>query len=250
MRRLDGKVALVTGGSRGIGRGIALALAAAGADVAVNFRRDEAAAAATVAAVEGLGRRALAVGADVTEWPAVEAMVACTLGEFGRLDIVVANSGVASRLHPVWEMPLEEWQRVVDINLNGVFHTCRATAGHLVAQGSGSIIIVSSIGADTCAPLGAPYYVSKAAVNALTKTLAKECAAARVRVNALAPGLIESDMGNRVIATWGSEAIVRTIPLGRTGVPEDVGAAAVFLASDDASFVTGQILRIDGGSWM
>lgn len=250
MSRLSGKVALVTGASRGIGRGIALALAAEGADVAVNYRRDSDAAAATVADIEAIGRRAVALPADVGDWPAVEAMVEKAVEDFGRLDIVVANSGVASRVFSVWDMPVEEWQRVVRTNLDGVFHTCKATAGRLVAQASGSLILVSSIGADACAPFGAPYYASKAAVNALTKTLARECAAAGVRVNAIAPGLVASDMGNRLMQAFGEAELTRSIPLGRAGTPEDIGRAAVYLASDDASFVTGKILRVDGGAWM
>lgn len=250
MRKLEGKIALVTGASRGIGRGIALALAAAGADVVVNYRRDETAAADTVRCVEALGSRAVALRADVADWNAVESMVGAALDHFGRLDVVVANSGVASRVYSVWDMPPEEWNRVVNVNLNGVFHTCKATAGHLVAQGSGSILLISSVGADACAPFGAPYYASKAAVNALAKTLAKECASAGVRVNAIAPGLVASDMGNRLIAAYGEDALVQTIPLRRPGLPGDVGAAAVYLASDDAAFVTGQVLRVDGGAWM
>lgn len=250
MARLAGKVALVTGASRGIGRGISLALAAEGADVVVNYRRDADAAAATVADIAALGRQALALRADVGDWPAVEAMVAQAVERFGRLDVVVANSGVASRVYSVWDMPVEEWQRVVRTNLDGVFYTCKATAGRLVEQRSGSVILVSSIGADACAPFGAPYYASKAAVNALTKTLAKECAAAGVRVNCIAPGLVASDMGTRLMEAYGEAELTRSIPLGRAGTPEDIGKAAVYLASDDAAFVTGKILRVDGGAWM
>jgi 3-oxoacyl-[acyl-carrier protein] reductase len=249
MGKLDGKYALVTGGSRGIGRGIALAFAAEGADVAVNYRRDEAAARATVEEIERLGRRGMAVRADVAEWPAVERMVAAVLDAFGRLDVVVANSGVASRTQTVWDMDLEHWQRVLGVDLNGAFFTCKATAKHLVDRRSGAIILVSSIGADVCAPLGAPYYVAKAGVNALTKCLAKECAPAGVRVNCIAPGLIETDMGSRMMKHYG-DAILSGIPLGRPGQPDDIGRAAVFLASDDSSFVTGKILRVDGGAWM
>ncbi len=250
MSRLDGSVAIVTGASRGIGKGIALALADAGADVVVNYRRDAAAAAETVAAIEAHGRRAVAVQADVGVWPEVEAMVQTTLAHFGRFDLVVANSGVASRVHTVWDMPIEEWQRVVRTNLDGVFYTCKATAGHLVAQRQGALVLVSSIGADACAPFGAPYYASKAAVNALTKTLAKECAGAGVRVNCIAPGLVASDMGNRLMQAYGEEALTASIPLSRAGRPDDIGKAAVYLLSDDASFVTGKILRVDGGAWM
>jgi 3-oxoacyl-[acyl-carrier protein] reductase len=247
--RLRGQFALVTGGSRGIGRGIALELARAGASVAVNYRRDEAAARATAEAIEQLGGRALAVRADVAEWLQVERMVAEVLAAFGRLDIVVANSGIASRTQTVWDMDIEHWHRVLAVDLHGAFYTCKATAKHLVDQRAGAIILVSSIGADVCAPLGAPYYVAKAGVNALTKSLAKECAPAGVRVNCIAPGLIETDMGTRMMKHYG-DAILSGIPLGRPGQPEDIGRAAVYLASDDSSFVTGKILRVDGGAWM
>ncbi|MEO8601606.1 MAG: SDR family NAD(P)-dependent oxidoreductase [bacterium] len=247
--RLRGRTALVTGGSRGIGRGIALAFAREGADVAVNYRRDADAARATVEEIERLGRRAIAVQADVAEWPAVEAMVAGVLDTFGQLDLVVANSGVASRTATVWDTDVEHWHRVLAVDLHGAFYTCKATAKHLVDQRRGAIILVSSIGADVCGPLGSPYYVAKAGVNALTKSLAKECAPAGVRVNCIAPGLIETDMGSRLMRAYG-DALISGIPLGRPGQPDDVGRAAVYLASDDAAFVTGQILRIDGGAWM
>ena len=249
MGRLEGRTALVTGGSRGIGRGIAIELAREGADVAVNFRRDEEAAQVTVAEIERLGRRAIAVQADVAEWPAVEAMVARTLEAFGDLDIVVANSGVASRTQTVWDTDIDHWHKVLGVDLHGAFYTCRATAKRLVEQRRGSIILVSSIGADVCAPMGAPYYVAKAGVNALTKVLAKECAPAGVRVNCIAPGLIETDMGTRLMKAYG-DVLISGIPLGRPGQPEDVGRAAAYLASDDAAFITGKILRIDGGAWM
>lgn len=249
MGKLDGKFALVTGGSRGIGRGIAIELARQGAHVAINYRRDAAAARATVEEIERLGVRAIALQADVAEWPAVERMAGEVLAAFGRLDVVVANSGVASRTATVWDMDVDHWHRVIAVDLDGVFYTCKATAGHLVDRRGGAIILVSSIGADACGPLGAPYYVAKAGVNALTKTLAKECAPAGVRVNCIAPGLIETDMGTRMMKFYG-DALLSGIPLGRAGRPEDIGRAAVFLASEDSSFVTGKILRVDGGAWM
>ena len=247
--RLHGRYALVTGGSRGIGRGIALALARAGANVAINYRRDETAARATADAIEGCGAAARMVRADVAEWPQVERMVEEVLAAFGRLDIVVANSGVASRPQAVWDMDIEHWHRVLGVDLHGVFYTCKATAKHLVDQRAGAIILISSVGADLCAPFGAPYYVAKAGVNALTKSLAKECAPAGVRVNCIAPGLIETDMGTRLMQHYG-DALLSGIPLGRAGQPEDIGHAAVYLASDESRFVTGKILRVDGGAWM
>jgi 3-oxoacyl-[acyl-carrier protein] reductase len=249
MGKLEGKIALVTGSSRGIGRGIALAFAREGADVAVNYRRDEAAAQETVRAIEGMGHKAVAIRADVSDWPQVQAMVERSLAHFGHLDIVVANSGIASRVQPVWDLDVEHWHKVIGVNLHGVFYTCKATAKHLVDRQQGSIILISSVGADMCGPMGAPYYAAKAAVNALTKSLAKECAPARVRVNCIAPGVVATDMGERMIRFHG-EALLSTIPLGRPGQPEDIGHAAVYLASEDASFVTGKILRVDGGAWM
>jgi 3-oxoacyl-[acyl-carrier protein] reductase len=249
MGKLEGRIALITGSSRGIGRGIALEFAREGAHIVVNYRRDAAAADATVHAVQELGGTALALQADVSEWGAVQAMVEQALRHFGRLDIVVANSGIASRVAPLWDLDVDHWHKVININLHGVFYTCRATVGHLVQRKSGNVILISSIGADACGPMGAPYYVAKAGVNALTKSLAKECAPAGVRVNCIAPGLVATDMGDRMVKFYG-DALVAGIPLGRAGQPEDIGKAAVYLASDDASFVTGKILRVDGGAWM
>lgn len=249
MGKLEGRIALVTGSSRGIGRGIALALAREGADIVVNYRRDLAAARDTVDAIAALGRRSHAVQADVADWEQVRTMADEALAHFGHLDIVVANSGVASRVAPLWDFDLDNWHKVINVNLNGVFYTCRATVGHLIERRSGSVILISSIGADACAPMGAPYYAAKAGVNALTKCLAKECAPAGVRVNGIAPGLVSTDMGDRMIQFYG-DALLSSIPLGRAGRPQDIGAAAAFLASDDAGFITGKILRIDGGAWM
>jgi 3-oxoacyl-[acyl-carrier protein] reductase len=249
MGKLDGKIALITGASRGIGRGIALDLAREGADIVVNYRRDADAASSAVAAIQELGRKAIAVQADVSEWPAVQRMAEQALAQFGRIDIVVANSGIASRVVPVWDLDVDHWHKVININLHGVFYTVRATVGEMIKRRSGNVILISSIGADQCGAMGAPYYAAKAAVNALTKSLAKECAPARVRVNCIAPGVIATDMGERMIKFHG-EALLDAIPLGRPGTPEDIGKAAVYLASDDASFVTGKILRVDGGAWM
>jgi 3-oxoacyl-[acyl-carrier protein] reductase len=249
MGKLDGQNALVTGGSRGIGRGIALELAREGANVAVNYRRDEAAARETVAAIEALGSRAVPLQADVADWAQVQRLAAAAIDALGHLDIVVANSGIASRVESVWAMDVDHWHKVIGVNLHGVFYTCKATAAHLVDRRRGTIILISSIGADTCAPFGAPYYVAKAGVNALTKSLAKECAPAGVRVNCIAPGLIASDMGERLMKFYG-DAILSGIPLGRPGRPEEIGRMAAYLASEDASFITGKIIRIDGGAFM
>jgi NAD(P)-dependent dehydrogenase (short-subunit alcohol dehydrogenase family) len=245
--KLAGKTAIVTGGSRGIGRGIVLALAREGADVAINYRRDEAAARETADQARALGRRAEVYQADVADWPAVQQMFDRAGKDFGGFDVVVANSGVASRTASLVDTDPDYWAKVLGVDLNGVFYTCKA--GVPLLRAHGNVIVVSSIGADTCAPYGAPYYVAKAGANALVKVLAKELAPERKRVNCIAPGVIASDMGNRLVAALG-EGLVSTIPLGRIGQPEDIGAAAVFLASGDASFITGKILRVDGGSFM
>jgi len=246
--KLDGRTALVTGGGRGIGRGIVIEFAREGADVAINYRRDREAAEATAAEVRALGRCAIALQADVGEREAVEAMVARAVEFLGRLDIAVANSGVAARVATVAKTDPAEWRRVLGTDLDGAFWTARAAVPHVVAQ-KGVVLFISSIGADAAAPGGAPYHVAKAGVNALAKVLAKEVAGAGVRVNVIAPGLVRSEMGERLIRFHG-DAVLQTIPLGRAGEPADIGRAAVFLASEDASWITGKVLRVDGGAWM
>ncbi len=246
MGKLTGKSALITGGSRGIGRGIALGFAREGANVAVNFRRNEEAARETVVAIEKLGGKAIALQADVADWPSVEAMTQEAIDTFGALDIAVANSGVASRPQAVWDLDVEHWHRVIDVDLNGAFYACKAVVGHMRERKQGNLLLISSVGADICAPFGSPYYVAKSGVNALTRCLAKECAPAGVRVNCIAPGLVKTDMGDKLIDFMG-DALIEGIPLKRAGVPEDIAAAAVFLASDDSSYITGKILRVDGG---
>jgi 3-oxoacyl-[acyl-carrier protein] reductase len=248
MERLAGKTALVTGGGRGIGRGIVLEFAREGADVAINYRRDREAAEATAAEVRALGRRAVSLQADVANYDAVQAMVASAVTELGKLDIVVANAGVASRFAPVTALDPAEWRRVLAADLDGAFHTARAAIEHVIAQ-RGVFLFISSIGADAAAAGGAAYHVAKAGVNTLTKVLAKEVAAAGVRVNCIAPGLVRSDMGERLLRFVG-DSLLDSIPLGRAGEPVDVGRAAVFLASADAAWITGKVLRVDGGAWM
>lgn len=248
MGRLDGKIALVTGGGRGIGRGIVLEFAREGADVAVNYRRDREAAEATAREVESLGRRAMVVQADVSDREAVDGMVAQVRSAFGRVDVAVANSGVASRVAATHEIDPGEWRRVMSTDLDGAFYTARAVLPALL-ESRGVLLFISSIGADVAAAGGAPYHVAKAGVNTLMRVIAKEVAGAGVRVNCIAPGLVRSDMGNRLIKFVG-EGITQTIPLGRVGEPADIGKAAVYLASADASWVTGKILRVDGGASM
>ena len=250
MAKLSGQVALVTGGSRGIGRGIALEMAREGADVVVNFRKDRAAAERTAADVRALGRRAAIAEADVGDYAAVERMVETAVRELGAIDVLVINSGVASRPSPIATMDVKEWHRVIGVDLNGAFYTARAGVPKLLERKRGCVIFISSVGADHCSPFGAPYYAAKAGVNALTKVLARELAPEKIRVNAIAPGWVSSDMGERMGKALGEETMLAGIPLRRAGTPEEIGKLAVYLASSDAAWITGQIYRIDGGSWM
>jgi 3-oxoacyl-[acyl-carrier protein] reductase len=246
--RLLGRRALVTGASRGIGRGIALAFAREGADVAIGYRREEAAAQAVVQECQARGRRAHALAADVRDGEAVRAMVHAARDALGGLDIVVANAGVPTRFEPLHEVEPGYFDRVIQIDLYGVFHTLHAALPILRAQGSGVVLTVSSIAADACAANGGPYVAAKAAVNALTKVAARENAAHRVRCNVIAPGLVHTDLAEGMLEAHG-EGLVQAIPLRRMGMPDEIGALAVYLASDDAAWITGKVFRIDGGQW-
>jgi 3-oxoacyl-[acyl-carrier protein] reductase len=246
--RLSGKRALVTGGSRGIGKGIALAFAEAGADVAIGYRREGDAARAVVEEIEGGGRRAAAFAADVRDPDAVRAMIGGAHGALGGLDIVVANAGVPTRFEPLHEVDPGYFDRVIQIDLYGVFHTLHAAIPILREEGSGVVITVSSIAADGCFANGAAYVAAKAAVNAMTKVAARENARHGIRCNVIAPGLIQTDIADGMLDAHG-DRIVKMIPMGRMGTPHEVAAMATYLASDDAAWITGKIFRIDGGQW-
>jgi 3-oxoacyl-[acyl-carrier protein] reductase len=213
-KKLAGRRALVTGGSRGIGRAIALAYAEAGADVAIGYRRDEPAARKTLAGIESHGVRGFARAADVRDAEAVQALVHGARDALGGLDIVVANAGVPTRFEPLHEVDAGYWQRVIDIDLNGVFHTLHAALPILREQEEGVILTISSIAADLCGANGGPYVAAKAAVNALTKVVARENAAKNIRCNVIAPGLIATDIADGMVAYHG-DAIVKAIPLRR-----------------------------------
>jgi len=247
-RQLSGKCSLVTGGSRGIGRGIALELARAGACVAVGYRRQKQAAEEVVKEIEALGQNAVAVAADVRDAAAVERMVLAAKADLGGLDIVVANAGVPTRYEPTHEIEPSYWERVISIDLSGAFHTLRAALPILQEQKSGVILTVSSIAGDQAGINGAAYNASKAGLNALSKTVARENAAYGIRCNIISPGLVQSDMAEGLIQAHG-KGIVDRIPLGRIGTPEEIGKLAVYLASDAASWITGKNFRIDGGQW-
>jgi 3-oxoacyl-[acyl-carrier protein] reductase len=216
--------------------------------VAIGYRREQEAANAVVKEIEGMGRKAAAFAADVRDYDAVRGMVEGTRDALGGLDVVVANAGVPTRFQPLHEVEIGYWKRVTSIDLDGVFHTIRAALPILREQQAGVILTISSVGADFCGANGGPYVASKAAVNALTKVVARENANVNVRANVIAPGLIETDIATGMLEEHGN-ALVKAIPLGRMGQPREIGELAVYLASDDAAWITGKVFRIDGGQW-
>ena len=241
--RLDGKVALVTGASRGIGRAIALAFAGEGADVAVNYLRSADAAAEVVAQVVEQGRQALAVKADVSQQDEVEAMVAETLSAFGRVDVLVNNAGILLPFD--WAEPdFAAWHRMVDVNIKGILLCARAVAGPMRGQGGGRIINI--VIRETKGGFG--YVLTKAAGDTLTRGLARELAP-DILVNAIAPGCIDTGWIS-TLSPDEQETLRQGIPLGRWGQPEDVARVAVFLACEDAAWMTGNTILLDGGEFL
>ncbi|MBI3069053.1 MAG: SDR family oxidoreductase [Betaproteobacteria bacterium] len=243
---LTGKAAFVTGASRGIGRSVAACLARAGADVAL-LGRDAAALDETLAAVKATGRRALALTADVTSGESVEAAVAAACREFTKLDILVCNAGI-QKLKPFLEMTPQDWRGLIATNLEGAIVTLQSVGRRMVAQKSGAVIAMASIYGFIGAPGNSIYCMTKGGLLQLSRALAVEWARYNVRVNAICPGWIETDLTRPYMQDQKTtDAALRRIPLRRFGKPEDIGPLAVYLASDEASFVTGQAYVIDGG---
>jgi 2-deoxy-D-gluconate 3-dehydrogenase len=243
---LAGQVGIVTGASRGLGRAIALAYADAGATVAL-AARSKAGLDDTAAMVAARGGRALVVPTDVSRYAEVDALVERTVGELGRLDVVVNNSGVAA-VAPLAELAPADWERIIDVNLTGVFNGCRAAARHLIAQRRGKIVNVASVLGAVGLPGYTAYAASKGGVIALTRTLGVEWARHNVQVNALAPGWFATDMTDEAFANPRiAERLTRDIPMRRVGRPDEVGPLAVYLASSASDFMTGQTVFLDGG---
>ncbi|HWS75345.1 MAG TPA: SDR family oxidoreductase [Quisquiliibacterium sp.] len=247
---LTGRVALVTGASRGIGRAIALQLARAGADIAVNYNRDEAAARETVAAVEALGRRARAYAASVERRDDAHRMAEEVLRDFGAVHVLVNNAGIASKGKPVIDTDPDEPGRLLGVHVLGPFHLCQALLPQMRRLGRGDIVMVSSVATRKFAANGAPYNIAKAAMEALALTLAKEERAHGIRTHIVSPTLTDTDMGRRLARARGSadiHALDAASPFGRVSVPEDVAAAVAFLVSDLNAYVNGQNIAVDGG---
>jgi 3-oxoacyl-[acyl-carrier protein] reductase len=245
-QRCKGQVALITGASRGIGRAIALSLAAEGANVVVNYASSSAAAEQVVAEITQGGGSAIALQADVSKADQVDALVNATMEKWHRLDILVNNAGI-TRDTLLLRMKPEDWQAVIDINLTGVFLCTRAASKIMLKQKSGRIINITSVSGLMGNPGQANYSAAKAGVIGFTKTIAKELASRGITVNAVAPGFINTDMTSDVK----SEEILKFIPLGRFGQPEEVAGMVRFLAADSAaSYITGQVLNVDGGMVM
>lgn len=242
------KAALVTGASRGIGRATAIALAKKGYAVAVNYAGNTAAAEEVKAAIEAEGGRAILIQGDVSKSSDVDAVFAVVKAEFGRLDVLVNNAGI-TRDGLLLRMKEENWDAVIDTDLKSGFLTTKAAASIMMKQRKGAIINISSV-VGIMGNIGQiNYAAAKAGVIGMTKTAAKELAARGIRVNAVAPGFIETSMTD-VIPEKIKEGMIHSIPLGRMGQAEDVAAAVCFLASDEASYITGQVLKVDGGMVM
>jgi len=243
---LAGRVALVTGASRGLGRAMALAFARQGADVVVNYRESAAAADEVVSEITAMGRRAIAVQGSTAEGrEACEAIVKAALDEFGKVDILVNNAGI-TRDDLLIRMDVEDWDAVIDTNLSGPFWMTRAVARPMMKARHGRIINMSSVAGRIGNAGQANYVAAKAGLIGLTKTTARELASRGITCNALAPGLIDTDIlvGMPEAAT---QAILQITAMGKIGNVEDVAAAAVYFASDESGFVTGQVLGVDGG---
>ncbi|WP_043933363.1 3-oxoacyl-[acyl-carrier-protein] reductase [Bacillus sp. EB01] len=246
--KLEGKSALVTGASRGIGREIALELARQGANVAINFAGSEAKANEVAEEIRAMGRDAFAIQGDVSDQEAVAALVKETVGRFGSLDILVNNAGI-TRDNLLMRMKESEWDDVININLKGVFLCTKAVTRQMMKQRSGRIINLASVVGVSGNPGQANYVAAKAGVIGLTKTTAKELSSRNITVNAIAPGFITTDMTDKLTEEIKAE-MLKLIPLARFGEPGDIAKAVVFLASEDASYITGQTLHIDGGMVM
>ena len=242
---LNGKIAIVTGAGQGIGRGIAIQLAGAGASLAV-VDLDAARAGTVTKEIEDLGHAAIAIQADVTVFSQVKSMVEQTLEAFHQIDILVNNAGITGRTLPLTQLEESDWDAVMDVNLKAVFLCCKAVIDHMIERQYGRIVSIASVAGKEGNPTLIPYSTSKAGVIGLTKALAKEVTDHDIRVNCVSPAVIGTPLLDDMAQTT-VDYMISKIPLGRVGKPEEVAAVVNFLASDYASFVTGQCYDISGG---
>ena len=246
LQQLQGKVAIVTGASRGIGRSTALALASEGANLVVNYASSSSAADQVVAEIAAMGSEAIAVAADVSKADQVDVLVKTAMDQWGRIDVLVNNAGI-TRDTLLLRMKLEDWQAVIDLNLTGVFLCTRAVSKIMLKQRSGRIVNITSVAGQMGNPGQANYSAAKAGVIGFTKTVAKELASRGITVNAVAPGFITTDMTHDLK----SDEILKFIPLGRYGHPEEIAGMIRFLAAAPAAaYITGQVMNVDGGMVM
>ena len=245
---LTGKTAIVTGGSRGIGRAVSLLLAREGANVAIVYAGNTAAAEETKQQAEALGAAAAVFQCDVADEQAVADMVKAVKTQFGSVDILVNNAGI-TRDGLLMRMKEADWQAVLDTNLTGVYHCTKAVSKLMMKQRQGAVINLSSVVGETGNAGQANYAAAKAGIIGFTKAIAKELASRNIRVNAVAPGYVETDM-TAGLPDSAKEDMLRSIPLGRPATADDVAQAVLFLASDQAKYITGQVLNVDGGMVM
>jgi len=244
---LSGKVALVTGAAQGIGKAIAMLLARNGADVVVSDINLEKAQ-ETTNEIQGMGRRSFAIKVNVADLKDVERMVEAIVEQFGRIDILVNNAGI-TRDRLILRMTEEDWDAVLDVNLKGTFNCTKAVIRHMSKQKSGKIVSIASVSGEMGNPGQANYAASKAGVIGFTKTIAREFAGRGINVNAIAPGYIQTPMTD-AIPEKAKEELKRMIPMERLGRPEDVAQAVLFLVSENSSYITGQVLNVNGGIYM
>ena len=242
---LSGKSAVVTGGSRGIGRAIALRLASQGADVAFSYRGNEAAAKETAAAIEASGRRALAVQADVSDPESADALIKAALDSFGKIDILVNNAGT-TRDDLIMRMSLDDWRTVLETNLFGAFYATKAVTRPMLKAKGGRIVNITSVSGQAGQTGQANYSSAKAGLIGLTKATARELASRNITCNAVAPGFVLTELTQDLPENLQAQINERT-PLGRFGTVEEIADAVAFLVSDEAAFITGQVLAVDGG---
>ena len=243
--KLKDKVALVTGASRGLGKAIALQLAADGARVTVNYMKSADKAEEVVKEIMSRGGNAAAMRADITSLPEVEKMVDSLYEQFGRIDILVNNAGV-TKDELLISMTPEDWDSVIKTNLGGLFNCTKAVAKYMMVQKSGRIINISSVAGERGGRGQSNYAASKGGINAFTRSVAMELAPKKITVNAVAPGVVETEMSSTVIRR-AKDIILDAVALKRLGQPEEIANVVAFLASDDASYITGEVIRVDGG---